>query len=182
MQKELKLIAILPPEPVFTEIRQEQESIAATWGPRHALRTPPHITIIPPLLLSSGEVGWLYGMAYALASSVDAFRMELKDYNSFKPRVVYIHPKINAPLVDLFHLWHEALKVKMPHVLEKYPERPYQPHITLAHKDVTHAQFDKMWSHYATKHFQASFLVDRFHILTHGEEGWTSEREYFLKK
>jgi len=180
MEQHLKLIAIVPPEPVFSEIRKEQEYIAATWGPKHALRTPPHITVIPPISLTSGQVGWLFGMAYALASSRRPFQVDLNDYGSFKPRVVFIYPEVNRQLHELHDLWHEALLLKMPHVFDKYPERPFHPHLTLAHKDVTHHQFDQMYRHYITRRYRASFDVDHFCILKYNGEGWEVEQKYFF--
>jgi 2'-5' RNA ligase len=180
MNPNLKLIAIVPPEPVFTDIRKEQEYIAETWGPKHALRTPPHLTIVPPLSLTSGEMGWLFGMASALAATFYPFRLELKDYNSFKPRVVFIQPIVPKELYDLYELWHQALMVKMPHVLDRYPDRPYNPHVTLAHKDVTHPQFDKIWNYYSGKKYRKSFQVDHFCILSYHEHGWEVERKYYF--
>ncbi len=178
MQQNLKLIAIIPPEPVFSDIRKEQEYIADTWGPKHAMRAPPHITIIPPLALTSSEVGWLFGMANALSGSVSGFTMDLRDYGSFKPRVLYINPLVNHDLHDLYDLWHQSLLAKMPHVLEKYPDRSFHPHITLAHKDVTHRQFDEMWNHFSSKKYRASFRADHFCILQYTGEGWVVEKKY----
>jgi 2'-5' RNA ligase len=176
----LKLIAIVPPEPILSEVRKEQEYIAQQWGPSHALRTPPHITIIPPLSLTSAEVGLLYGMAYAIASQTEKFQIELKGYGSFRPRVVYIHPVVPPALEKLNAIWQQALRLKMPHVLEKYPERPYHPHMTLAHKDVKRDQFDLIWQHYERKKYYTSFPVDHFCILQHTGQGWEVEHRYFL--
>ena len=180
MKENLKLIAIVPPEPVFSEIRKEQEYIANTWGPQHALRTPPHLTIIPPLSLTSSEIGWLFGMGSAVAGTISPFRVELKDFSSFKPRVIFINPIVPRELHELYEIWYDALMVKMPHVLDKYPDRPYHPHVTLAHKDVTHPQFDKIWNHYAGKRYRAYFQVDHFCILSYHEHGWEVERKYYF--
>lgn len=180
MEKNLKLIAILPQEPYFSEIRKEQEYIATTWGPVYALRTPPHITIVPPVSLTSSEVGWLFGMAGALSGSLHSFNMELHDYGSFKPRVIFINTIINKQLHEMYDLWHQSLLAKMPHVLDKYPDRPYHPHLTLAHKDVTTQQFDRIWRYYDNKKYRVSFRADHFCILNHTENGWVVEKRFPL--
>jgi 2'-5' RNA ligase len=180
MERNLKLIAIIPPEPVFSQVREEQKNIAATWGPKHALRTPPHITLVPPMLLTASEVGWIYGIAYAIAGNQTPFPLQLKDYSSFKPRVIFISPVVNEPLLNLHEIWHEAITTRMPHVLAKYPEKPYHPHLTLAHKDVTHPQFDSLWKYFSTKSFEAHFEVDRFCILTHTDDGWVLDKDYLF--
>jgi 2'-5' RNA ligase len=174
------MIAIIPPEPIYSNIIDEQEYIAQTWGPSHGLRTPPHITLIPPLYLTSAEVGLLYGIAGALSGAMHTFQIDLKNYASFKPRVVYIHPAENEHLFTLHGWWRESLLTTMAHVLEKYPDRPYNPHLTLAHKDVTHPIFEKMWRHYANKSYQASFLAEHFSILQHEQKGWSEEKKFFF--
>lgn len=180
MSTQLKLIAIIPPEPVFSQVRHEQEYIRDTWGPSHALRTPPHLTIIPPLALNSAEVGLLYGMADAIAYESSPFDIELNGYGAFRPRVIFIHPNIPPALQALHDIWRLALLSRMPHVLDKYPDRPFHPHVTLAHKDVKGGQFAPMWSYYANKEFHAQFHVDHFHILKHIGEGWVMERKFHL--
>jgi 2'-5' RNA ligase len=180
MQRILKLIAILPPEPLFSEIKREQEFLSLKWGPKHALRTPPHITLIPPISLDSGEAGWLYGMAEALSGMFSPFNISLRNYESFRPRVIFINLMHSPELKDLQETWLHAVKSKMPHVLEKYPDRPFHPHVTLAHKDVVRGQFEKIWKYYSTKKFQATFPVDEFCMLEYSEEGWALEKRYPL--
>lgn len=181
MEQNLKLIAIIPPPEVYAEVRSLQEYIAHHWGPRHALRTPPHITIIPPIALNSAQTGWLFGMAYAMAGTLTPFQLELNGFDFFKPRVVYIRPIVSEPLQELHEIWQSALLSKMPHILDTYPQRPYHPHLTLAHKDVTRPQFDQMMLYFKNKPFHMHFTVDRFCILTHRDHGWEMEREYYFQ-
>lgn len=180
MQRILKLIAIIPPEPAFTEIRNEQEYIARKWGPAHALRTPPHITLIPPISLTSGEAGWLYGMAEALSGMYPPFSISLRNYETFKPRVIFINLMHSPELKDLHETWLEAIRLKMPHVLEKFPDRPFHPHVTLAHKDLVRGQYDQMWRFYSARKYDATFPVNEFCILDYNGEGWSVERRYGL--
>jgi 2'-5' RNA ligase len=180
MQRILKLIAVMPPEPVFSDIIRKQQFIADSWGPKHALRTPPHITLVPPILLSSAEAGWLYGMAEALSAMYSPFTLTLKDYGSFKPRVVFVNLVYSPELKDLQETWQEAVRSRMPAVLDKYPERPFHPHLTLAHKDVTRGQFEPIWKFYESKHYDANIQINEFCMLQHEEDGWAVERRYKL--
>jgi 2'-5' RNA ligase len=70
---------------------------------------------------------------------------------------------------------------KMPHVLDKYPDRPFHPHLTLAHKDVNHPQFDKMWRYYNNKKYHAIFEVNHFCILKYTDEGWVVEQKFYFQ-
>ena len=177
----VKLIAIVLPEPVHTEIRQEQLYIAKTWGPKHALRTPPHITIIPPMALKPEEVPLIHSMAAAIAQNFSSFSMRLNGFGAFKPRVIFVHPEKSDALHGLQATWEHAIKQKLPHALANYPDRPYHPHVTLAHKDVRREQFDKMWEHFGAKPYHASFHVTSFCILDHTADGWVVERTFALQ-
>ena len=174
----LQLIAVLPPDEVSTLVRQQQQHIATLWGPKHALRTPPHITLIPPIAVTETERDVLWKCAERISKKTTSFPLHLDGYSAFKPHVIYIRITESNELNQLYTLWRTELMALMPHVLEKYPDRPYHPHMTLAHRDVTPDQFRKIWAYYAEKEFQASFVVDRFWVLRHTKEGWEKERDY----
>jgi 2'-5' RNA ligase len=177
----VKLIAIVLPEPVYTEVREQQLFIAKTWGPKHALRTPPHITIIPPMALKQEEVPLIFSMASALSLSFSSFTMQLNGYGAFKPRVVFVHPQKCEALDGLEATWEHAIKQKLPHALANYPDRPYHPHVTLAHKDVRREQFEKIWDHYSALDYRVNFEVKEFCVLDHTKDGWAVERRFSLQ-
>ena len=178
----LKLIALLLPGSLSDQVKKEQLFIANTWGSKHALRTPPHITVIPPISVNDDEEKSLLKIAEKISKVIHPFTLQLDRYDSFKPRVVFIHPEDSIELNDLQVVWRRELLASIPHVLEKYPERPYHPHITLAHRDVTPEQFKKIWMHYAEQKFSSSFGVKSFWILKHNRNGWEPEKEFLLKE
>ena len=96
---QLKLIAIVLPEPLFSFVREQQKYISDTWGCRHALRTPPHITIMPPLSLSNNEVTILEGIAKDAAKRIESFTLHISGYGAFKPRVVFLQPDLPEELL-----------------------------------------------------------------------------------
>ena len=167
----LKLIAILPPTGIAEKVKQEQQFIADRWGPKHALRTPPHLTIIPPLAVNPTSFNAIKRMAAVIASGMNPFTIQLKGYGAFKPRVVYIHPVIPPAMQTLYRQWRDALEVELPQLLDRYPDLPYHPHLTLAHRDVYPDQFSSIWRHYQGRSFDAHFEVKSFWILHHGPDG-----------
>ena len=176
----LKLIALLLPGSLSEEVKKEQLFISITWGSKHALRTPPHITIIPPLSVTDTEEKSLLTIAEKISENIQPFTLHLDGYRSFKPKVVFMHVETSPELNDLQVVWRKELLSTMPHVLDQYPERPYHPHITLAHRDVTPEQFKKIWTHYAEQKFSTSFEVKSFCILKHNQNGWGPDREFDL--
>src|SRR5687768_2551403 len=91
-ETQLKLVAIVLPEPLFSYVRAEQTYIAETWGPRQSLRTPPHITIIPPLHLLPDEIARLNEIAKEIASANPMFELKVNGFGAFPPRVIFIKP------------------------------------------------------------------------------------------
>ena len=174
----LKLIAILVPEPIRSQVLAEQQHIADTWGPKHALRTPPHLTIIPPLTVDDNTDVVIRDIAVTIAQRTSLFNLKLHGYGAFKPRVVFIQPENSDALQDLYTQWRTLLERGTPHLLRKYPDRPYHPHLTLAHRDVTPEQFHPMWDHYKGKSFDAGFDVTGVWILHNTRSGWEPETEY----
>lgn len=174
----LKLVAILPPASIADRVRQEQQYIALHFGPKHALRTPPHITLIPPLPVTPAETSLLSTLAEKISHRCKPFPLQLDGFGAFTPRVIYIHSHASPALEELHKLWRSELMLQMPHLLAKYPERPYYPHMTLAHRDVTPEQFRKIWAHYSEQKFHASFEVDRFWVLRHTQKGW--DKDYMV--
>jgi 2'-5' RNA ligase len=180
MRAPLRLIAILPPETLSAYVRAEQQRIAETWGPRHALRTPPHITVIPPIEIGDDRIGTLEEIAAQLAPAHATFTLRLRGFGAFAPNVLYIRPVRNIELDELHRDWRRRLEETLPGVLARYPDKPYRPHLTLAHRDVAEAQFHAMWAHYGEKRLDISFKVKSFAILDHSRSGWSVRREFTL--
>jgi 2'-5' RNA ligase len=81
-------------------------------------------------------------------------------------------------LQDLYRQWRVLLERGTPQLLRKFPDRPYHPHLTLAHRDVTPEQFRPIWNHFKDKSFDASFEVTGFWILNNTTSGWEPETEF----
>ena len=177
----LKLIAIVLPEPLYSYVKEEQKLIEQNWGPRHAQRTPPHLTLIPPLSLTESEFNVVSQIASDVASRNKSFLLEVNGFGVFKPTVVFLKPNIPTELETLYKDLRSTVESQIPHSLRRYPDRPYHPHITLVHKDVSTDQFFEIWHYY--KKNEVSFLVeiDHFCILDNAKTGWEIMKRFSLK-
>ncbi len=176
--KALKLIALLLPPSVADRVRQEQQYIALHFGPKHALRTPPHITLIPPLAVTPAENSLLIKMAEKISHAYKPFSLQLDGFDAFPPKVVYLRLQESPALEALYKLWRRELMLQLPHLLDKYPDRPYHPHVTLAHRDVTREQFNAIREHFSGREFRTAWEVKGFWTLEHVPRGWEPEREF----
>ena len=54
-------IALIPPEPLFTQIHQLKIYCSEAFGSKAALRSPPHLTLHMPFEWTSKKTGMTYG-------------------------------------------------------------------------------------------------------------------------
>lgn len=176
----LKLIAIVMPEPVYSQVREQQLSIARQWGPRHALRTPPHITLIPPIRISSDQNKYIREMCDDVRMNTQPFEFSISGYGFFTPTVIFMEPDKNEHLDQLYQLLRKRMVAAFPHLMKKYPDRGFQPHITLAHRDVQPDIFFRLKKFYSAEYFHSIVPVREFHLLQHAREGWQIEETFAL--
>lgn len=179
---QLKLLAIVLPEPAYSWIVEQQNFIATTWGPSRALRTPPHLTLIEPLALSDDQITIVDSLCSTAAATQDIFHISVSGYGAFIPRVVFMNPILPPELLLFQAEMRNKIRELMPEVLKKYQDRAFHPHITLAHRDVHPDQFKLMWKHYEHLHLNLEFRVEKFHALGHRTDGWVIEKEYIFNR
>jgi len=178
--KQLKLIAIVLPEPLFSFVRDEQNYIASTWGPRQALRVPPHITLIPPLSVGEAESNDLKSIATEVASHRKPFLLKIHGYDTFSPRVIFLKPNLTYELGLLYTNLRDMVLPRIPQAMNRYPDESFHPHITLAYRDLTPDQFREMWKYFKPRKAKYSVEINQFSILNNTEEGWVVESTYEL--
>lgn len=137
---------------------------------RHALKSPPHITIFPPFKL---PVDWELQLAMGLADAVKVctpFGLTLDGYGCFRPRVIYL----NVQPTDLLTQLHKIISWKMNAFLgrDSSADRPFHPHLTLATRDLTHDNFHKAWQAVQHAAFAASITVQEITLLKHNGKNW----------
>jgi 2'-5' RNA ligase len=113
-----------------------------------------------------------------IARETKPFQLLFKNFGAFKPKVVYIHVEPNEQLTRLYRSWRTAIEQQFPHLLHRYPERPYHPHLTLAHRDVGPEQFSAIWKNYEKKEFTLSVEINSFWFLDHEKAGWRPVVEF----
>lgn len=178
--KKLKLVAIVPPEPLYSFVKEEQNFIAQKWNARQALRTPPHITLIPPISLNEGESEELKRISQEIASKHPSFRLKVNRYDSFNPKVIYLKPSFPHALSVLYTDLLKMILANIPHAMQKYPYESFVPHITLAYRDLDPLRFKEVWKYYKNKKVNFAVDINRISILDNTADGWVISDSYEL--
>ncbi len=176
----LYFIALIPPQPLKNEVQQIKEEFANTYNVYHALKSPPHITLIPPFKMHEQEISRLSEFLIHFASECSPFNLSLENYAAFKPRVIFIKPILNKNLSELFDGLNERFYESFP--VGERSSRLFHPHLTIAFRDLKPNIFNRAWQDFKSKKFYASFSVDRVFLLKHNGKRWEEFKEYTFER
>lgn len=109
--------------------------------------------------------------------------LKLKGFGYFKNKetvVLYIGVEKNEILETMHHDLIVLLNQEFP-FLKIRNDRPFHPHLTIAHRDLAHKTFTKAWTDYQDKNFEEIGIVNRFALLQHNEKLWMPIKIFSFK-
>ncbi|HET8865450.1 MAG TPA: 2'-5' RNA ligase family protein [Gracilimonas sp.] len=177
---DLFLIAIIPPNPLGDKIQQLKLEVKEKFNSSHSLNAPPHITLLSPFGMDEELGDNLNSLLEVFAQGFQTLEIQLNDFSTFPPRVVFIDVKKSDPLMELQQKLEETARSKPDMFSYNYHEREYHPHITLAFKDLTKANFRKAWKEFEDRRFNEHFLAGDLSLLKHDGEQWSVIKEFSL--
>lgn len=177
--RSLYFIAIIPDEPLRSELTVLKKWVFEEFGSKAALRSPPHITLQMPFKWNPEKEEILEKSLEILASSFSNFEVLLCNFNCFKPRVIYVDVEKNEKLAVLrkkvMSLSRKEWKLDLPKDL-----RGFNPHVTIGFRDLKKSQFYKLWNQLKDKPFQAIFDVESIILLKHNGKTWDVYKRFLL--
>jgi 2'-5' RNA ligase len=169
--RSLYFIALIPNEPLKSELTSLKNWMFKEFGIKAALRSPPHITLHMPFRWKPEKEEILFHNLGKLASFSPKFEISLCDFNCFKPRVIYVDVINNEQLQSLkkevMSLSRKIWKIDLPKDL-----RGFNPHITIAFRDLKKPQFYEIWEQLKDKPFKAEFKANSLALLKHNGKSW----------
>jgi 2'-5' RNA ligase len=164
-------IAIVAPANVNEQVLKWKHYMRDHFGCSVALRSPAHVTLIPPFWMKEGLEQEMANDLAAFAAQQSAFPVALKDFDAFKPKVIFVHVVANPAL--------EALKTSLEDFLlskRKYPvkkeSRPFHPHVTIANRDLRKKDFPPAFEHFSRTAYEVEFLAGGISLLKHDGNQW----------
>ena len=177
--KQKYFIAIIPPEPVFSQIELIKKQVSEAYDNKSALRAPAHITLHMPF-------EWLEQKEEVLVQKLSefkfgqAFEIQLKNYSCFEPKVLFIDVLKNPDLNSLQKELVQHVKLNFNIFNQADDLRPYHPHVTIAFRDLKKSLFYKAWEEYKDKAFSAVFNADAFYLLKNTGNAWQPLRRFTI--
>lgn len=172
-------VAILCPHPINEKILLLKNWMKEQFGCLVALKSPAHITLVPPFWLGEPKELLLLQSLQSFESTMDGLEIELDDFSHFGKRVLFVAVKENPALNKLKDQVEEHFMKSFSTSIQK-DDHPFHPHITIANRDLKPSAFEKAWPHFNTREFHEIFLSNsicllklragKWHVI--GEKQW----------
>ena len=170
-------IAIVPPEPLLSEIQDKKKSIFEKYQTKGALRSPGHITLHMPFSWEEEKENKLIACLQSFDFET-AFHISLENFSCFEPRVVFINVKQDETLFQLQKKLVQHVKVNLQLFNQSDNMRGFHPHITIAFRDLKKPVFYKIWEEFQHKSFEHTFNCHSFYLLKPVKDKWEVYKEF----
>jgi 2'-5' RNA ligase len=165
-------VAIVCPEELNKKIELFKLWMQEKFGCKVALKSPAHITLIPPFWFDTEKENILEHTVSSFHGSTEATEIQLNSFSHFSNRVLYINIKTNKSLNDIRQEAEKYFIKELGNIIK--PEtRQFTPHITIANRDLKPGDFIKAWEHFSHKKFEEKFTADTISVLKLNEGKWT---------
>lgn len=176
------LIAIVPPEPLFSEIQEIKEVIGAKYNTKEAVRRPAHITLIPPFNAPRSVETEVKKFLDEFGAAQSPFDILIDGYGEFHQSTLFLKPAESPEIMAMQKLLIKQFASVYHRGKERGPSYGFHPHITIAYKDITRPMFDAAWREYGDKLFRRRFTLDHIDLMR-WDKGWkTIGKGMFRKK
>jgi len=173
----LYFIALVTSGVLLERIREIQLHCSEEYRSKKALRSPPHITLLPPFREDSSIEIVLEKKLTPFFSKYIPFSIDLNGFGRFGSRVIFIKPEKNSYLEalekDLLNYLNEDFSFVEPAL-----SREYNPHVTIASGDLSKNYFYPAWQEFEGKTFKESWNVSSAHLLRHDGKIWNPVIEF----
>ncbi|MGK7899515.1 MAG: 2'-5' RNA ligase family protein [Xenococcus sp. (in: cyanobacteria)] len=182
MSKNLFFIALLPPLDIQQKTNVIKNHFAEVYNSKAALKSPPHITLQPPFYWETEKLTDLKNVLGDFSQKQASIPITLQGFAAFKPRVIYIHVHKNSELLALQKDLMQQLESYLNIVHKPSKNRLFTPHMTVAFKDLTKANFYKGWDEFQEKSFDHKFTTSELTLLHHNGKKWEINTEFYFSK
>jgi|SRR5687767_3630331 len=164
-------VAFVAPEEINQQVLKWKNFFKEKYGCTVALKSPAHITLIPPFWMNEETEDELINSINVFSVGKNKFEVSLKDFAAFKPKVIFIDVLKNETLNEFRDSFVDFIYKQNKYPVKK-EDRPFHPHVTLATRDLYKKAFNEAWEIFSVKKYEASWLVKGISLLRHNKKNW----------
>ncbi|RXK62183.1 2'-5' RNA ligase family protein [Lacibacter luteus] len=164
-------IAVLCPPEIDNKIQAHKVWMRERFACTVAMKSPAHITLIPPFWLANEREQILINTLHSLNTSVQSFTIQLKNFSHFSNKVIFAAVEENHVLGSLRKATEDHF-ITVFHDSIKPDDRPFHPHVTIANRDIKPGDFNKAWAHFEKLDYEQSFPASKISLLKLSPAKW----------
>lgn len=161
-------VAVAIPEPYGTQLHDLRERL----GDPDAKAIPPHVTLLPPTGLPSGELDGVLAHLSGVAAGHAPFHLELAGSATFRPVSPVVFVQLRRGMAECALLERDVRCGP----LARETTFSYYPHVTVAH-ELSEEELDAAEAELAP--YAASFPVRAISLFERADDGWWRPMQEF---
>lgn len=167
----LYYIAAVCSDDVNAEIKVFKDFMQKNFGCRAAQKSPAHLTVVPPFKTEELRETQMKKFVDAFNIGLVPFDIQLKGFSHFDDRVIFVDVVENENLRAAEQDCNKEFSEKFPSV--DFKMKPaFNPHVTVATRDIPAGKFDDAWSNFKDKEIDTSFTCKGFELLKLKDGKW----------
>lgn len=179
-RRKLYFIAIVPPPPFYEEALNIKRYFSEQYASHGALKSPPHITLHMPFEWREDKEEMLISKLENFLQSQDTCSIRFQNFGCFPPRVIFVGVEKTEALQELQQNLQRFCKQELNLFNANYKEFPFNPHLTVAFRDLKKSFFQKAWEEFSEKKFEGEFSAEAVTLLKHTGKQWEVFRTFRL--
>jgi 2'-5' RNA ligase len=164
-------IAIVLPEELNERILEYKKTMQEKFGCKVGLKSPAHITIVPPFWLEEEKEQQLLEDVRRISNDLVQFPVTTNNFSAFKPRTIFIDVIVDVQLAAVKESSDQFFKDNAFYKI-KIDTRPFHPHITIATRDLHKKAFHEAWPLFQHKEFKEEWIASGISVLRHNKRNW----------
>src|SRR6476620_11586008 len=141
------------------------------YGCKVGLKSPAHITLIPPFWLEPAKEKELVSDLDLISRGHFPFIINTLNFASFSHRTIFIDVSVTKELNELKSSAKSQFTNNKKYNI-KVEDRPFMPHITIATRDLTKKSFAEAWAYFENKKFEKQWVANSISLLHHNKKNW----------
>lgn len=163
-------LAIVLPQHLDEKVLAYKKEMQEKYGCKVGLKSPAHITLVPPFWMDEEKEAALVNDVKQLAATLPAFTLSTVDFSAFKPRTIFV-AVAESEALQLLKMKTDAFFRHSDYKM-KFENRPFHPHITIATRDLHKKDFAEAWPLFQGKEFKETFSAIGISLLKHNGRSW----------
>lgn len=169
----LYFIALVAPAEIDRVTLNWKKDLQNRYGCAVALKSPAHITLIPPYNMHPDLEPEVLGFLRQFTGNHSTLPFSVNGFGHFGHRTIFLAVEINPELQQLYAQLRHAFTNQFPG-LHLQLHNDFHPHITIANRDIPREAFSEILSRFQQLEYHAAGRFDAITLLRLEQGRWVA--------